>query len=118
LLADVAKQCPVERKRQHIRVSLRLAVLCQPKQGNPFGGVVADLGLGGARITSSQIPPPGALEIAARLPGSPNLSHLPATVRWMDGGGFGVQFGLLGARDTKAIAELRAQALRRQRTGA
>ena len=33
-------------------------------------------------------------------------TRLPGVVRWLKPGGFGVQFGLLGARDTHAISEL------------
>jgi hypothetical protein len=31
---------------------------------------------------------------------------LPGTVRWTTAGGFGAQFGLLGARETHALADL------------
>jgi type IV pilus assembly protein PilZ len=46
------------------------------------------------------------LQIHIRLPNTKAESVLPATVRWLNPGGFGVQFGLLGARETHAISEL------------
>lgn len=43
--------------------------------------------------------------ITLRLPGLEADSVLPAVVRWSTPLGFGVQFGLLGARDTHAITQ-------------
>lgn len=104
---------PPKEKRNHMRVAVAVAVLCEPMHGEPFAGVTTDVGLGGAHIESSHVPAFGAtLVVAMRLPGSPDLSRLPAMVRWVGDGAFGVQFGLLGARDTRHIAELMARALR------
>ena len=44
--------------------------------------------------------------VTLRLPGGPGESELPAIVRWAGDDGFGVQFGLLGARTTRDITEL------------
>jgi type IV pilus assembly protein PilZ len=44
--------------------------------------------------------------IVLRLPNAKADSRLPGVIRWLKPGGFGVQFGLLGARDTHAISEL------------
>ena len=46
------------------------------------------------------------LSLQLTLPGSPTAMTLPAVVRWTDATGFGVQFGLLGARETYAISQL------------
>jgi type IV pilus assembly protein PilZ len=46
------------------------------------------------------------LKIRCRLPGAREDYTLPAVVRWTREGGFGVQFGLLGARETHALTEL------------
>jgi hypothetical protein len=40
------------------------------------------------------------------LPGEATPLRLSGTVRWSHGDGFGVQFGLLGARETFAITQL------------
>ena len=40
------------------------------------------------------------------VPGEPAAFALPAVVRWVRNGGMGVQFGLLGARETHTITEL------------
>ena len=46
------------------------------------------------------------INIVCRLPGLAQESRLPGIVRWAKEDGFGVQFGLLGARETHAIAQL------------
>lgn len=46
------------------------------------------------------------LSIAVHLPSAKQELNLPAIVRWLAPGGFGVQFGLLGARETHALSEL------------
>jgi len=46
------------------------------------------------------------ITIALRVPGSKETLSLPARVRWGSAGGMGVQFLLLGARETNAIVEL------------
>jgi hypothetical protein len=101
-------------KRLHLRVPVSHPVLCEPEPGESFAASLVDLGLAGACIESAHVPTFGTrLVVALRLPGATELSRLPAVVRWTKAGKFGVQFGLLGARDTKAIADLMAQALHR-----
>jgi type IV pilus assembly protein PilZ len=101
-------------KRKHLRVPIALAVLCEPVHGEPFTAITADFGLGGSRLESSEVHAFGTeLVLSLRLPGSRDLSRLPAIVRWTKPNAFGVQFGPLGARDTKAIAELMAEAFHR-----
>ncbi len=101
-------------KRQHIRIPVSHPVLCEPLNGQPFAAVLVDLGLGGAKLESAYVPRFGVeISICLRLPGATRQSRLPATVRWTSARAFGVQFGLLGAHDTKGIVELMAESLHR-----
>jgi Tfp pilus assembly protein PilZ len=63
--------------------------------------------MGGMFVATKESLPFGAeLIIVTRLPGAKADLRLPAIVRWLTPNGFGVQFGLLGARETHAISEL------------
>jgi hypothetical protein len=100
-------------KREHVRVPVSLSVQCEPSGAERFAGEMTDLSLCGARMASARMVPVGtSLVIVAQLPSAPEASRLPATVRWTEGESFGVQFGLLGARDTRIIAELMARGMR------
>jgi type IV pilus assembly protein PilZ len=58
-------------------------------------------------LVSAQSPPFGTqLTLDCLLPGARAEYSLPAVVRWTGADGFGVQFGLLGARETHALTEL------------
>jgi hypothetical protein len=58
-------------------------------------------------LEASQSPAFGTeLTIVGRVPGAKNDLRLPAVVRWVKPGGFGVQFGLLGALETHVLSEL------------
>jgi hypothetical protein len=46
------------------------------------------------------------LTIVGTVPGAKKDLRLPAVVRWTKPGGFGVQFGLLGALETHVLSEL------------
>jgi type IV pilus assembly protein PilZ len=46
------------------------------------------------------------VSIVLRLPNTKQDLRVPAVIRWIKPGGFGVQFGLLGARETHALSEL------------
>lgn len=92
-------------KRVHPRVQVELGVSCERKDGPAIAGIAKDVSMGGMFIESSESPAFGTqLTIAAKL-GGVDLK-LPGTVRWAKPGGFGVQFGLLGARETHVIAKL------------
>ncbi|MBN2194865.1 MAG: PilZ domain-containing protein [Polyangiaceae bacterium] len=96
-----------------MRIPTVLAVLCAPSGGEPFGGLMVEVGLGGSRIESTRALDIGSsISLSVRLPGSPDLSQLPAIVRWRKPGLFGVQFGDLLARDARAIASMMAESLR------
>jgi len=72
-------------------------------------GVAVDLSMGGVYIEARETPPFGAeVTIVGDFPGAPG-TRLPAVVRWMKPGGFGVQFGLLGARETHLLSGLMHQ---------
>ncbi len=95
----------MEEKRSHPRVQVEIGVSCARKAGPPISGTVKDVSMGGMFIESAETVPFGTeLSIAATITGI-ELT-LPATVRWAKPEGFGVQFGLLGARETHTIAKL------------
>jgi Tfp pilus assembly protein PilZ len=97
----------VEEKRVHPRVSIDVDVTCEIKDRRAVSGVARDISLGGMFIESEERLLFGAeLTIVARIPGTDSDARLPGIVRWNKPGGFGVQFGLLGARETHAITNL------------
>jgi type IV pilus assembly protein PilZ len=97
----------VEEKRVHPRAAVVFEVVCEDASGTSFTGQVMDLSLGGIFVEAEQSPPFGSkLIFVGKIPGMAVESRLPGTVRWTKPGGFGVQFGPLGARETHAITEL------------
>lgn len=94
-------------KRSHPRVPLSADLTCEVKDGDPVLGRAKDISVGGMFIESdTKLSFGQEVTIVLRLPGSKADSRLPGVVRWLNPGGFGVQFGLLGARETHAISEL------------
>jgi type IV pilus assembly protein PilZ len=73
-------------------------------------GRLRDLSVGGAFIFLPTSLPFGAnVEVQIDFPPPSGPMTLPAVVRWSNGDGVGVQFGLLGARETHAIATVLAR---------
>jgi type IV pilus assembly protein PilZ len=73
-----------------------------------IAGRCKDLSLGGMYVQTSR-PAPFGVELVMHLtmPGRDAPFAMPAVVRWTrPGQGMGVQFGLMGARETHAITEL------------
>jgi type IV pilus assembly protein PilZ len=90
--------------RSNIDVPLTFMVRGKPELHEGRG---RDLSIGGMFIeTSTPAPFNSDLDIMVVLPGAAETSTLPARVRWERDGGMGVQFGLLGARETHLIAKL------------
>ncbi len=74
-------------------------------------GVGKDVSVGGMSIETDATLPFGAeVQISVQLPGDEELFMLPGVVRWCRGGRVGVQFGLLGARETHVITEISKRA--------
>jgi type IV pilus assembly protein PilZ len=96
-------------QRRHTRKEIRFPVDFRCGDGPRVAGVCANLSVGGIFIETSS-PAPFASEIAVlvRLPDMEAEASLPATVRWVTAAGMGVQFGLLGARETHGITVLLA----------
>lgn len=94
-------------KRSHPRVPLSADVTCEVSGGASFTGRAKDISIGGMFIESEMSASFGTqVTIVLRLPNTKADSKLPGIIRWLKPGGFGVQFGLLGARETHAISEL------------
>jgi type IV pilus assembly protein PilZ len=97
----------VHEQRSQPRVPIDLSVSCEVKDGAAFSGMARNISIGGMFIeTEHQLPFGTELTIVTRLPGTKADARLPALVRWTEASGFGVQFGLLGARETHAISQL------------
>ena len=97
--------------RRHSRVPLETEVVITPKGGKAgsmahakdisVGGMFVGLLPGGAEPLTF-----GAeLTVHVTLPGQAEALVLPGVVRWVRGEGMGIQFGLIGARETHAITE-------------
>jgi hypothetical protein len=72
------------------------------------GGRSRDISLGGMFVVTELPAAFGAeLVVHITLPGQRQAFALPGVVRWSrTGEGMGIQFGLMGARETHAITEL------------
>lgn len=68
--------------------------------------MMVDLSVGGVYVEATVVPVFGAkVVLVGDFPGAPGL-RLPSVVRWVKPGGFGVQFGLIGAKETHALGVL------------
>lgn len=102
-----APKAAVHDKRSHPRTPISGEVSCELSTGGSIQGEARDISIGGMYIESTEAISFGTeVTIALRLPNSKAGIRLPGVVRWLKPGGFGVQFGLLGARETHAISEL------------
>jgi type IV pilus assembly protein PilZ len=100
--------CQVPDLRRYSRVPLEVAVeVALRGSADRSQGVSRDISLGGMQLTLESLIAFGQeIEVHLTLPGQRAAFVLPAVVRWVRGDSVGVQFGLLGARETYAITEL------------
>jgi type IV pilus assembly protein PilZ len=97
----------VQEQRRHFRKSAGFAVEFGVSEGARQPGVCRDFSLGGMHIKTSQPAPFGAnVTVYIQLTGLQGVSALPGIVRWVKPDEMGVQFGLIGARETYAITEM------------
>jgi hypothetical protein len=97
----------VQEKRRHFRKSADYAVEFGVSEGARQKGVCRDFSLGGMHVQTSSPAPFGAnVTVYVQLKGTQGASALPGIVRWVKADEMGIQFGLLGARETYAITEM------------
>ncbi len=98
--------------RRHQRTPIDVAVEFLAKGSKErFSGRAMDISLGGMFVETSTPAAFGAeLVLHVLLPGQKAPLALPAVVRWTRADGMGLQFGLLGARETHAITALSTKA--------
>lgn len=94
--------------RQHPRKSISWPVAFQIPSGPRVDATCRDISLGGMFIETPQPAPYGAeIVVYLSLPGLRGEVAVKSTVRWTKrGDGMGVQFGVMGARETHGLIEL------------
>jgi hypothetical protein len=99
----------VSEQRRHQRAPIDVALEFVAKGGTErVPGRARDISLGGMFIetTAKALTFASELVVHVTLPGQRAPFVLPGVVRWSDKDGMGIQFGLIGARETHAITEL------------
>lgn len=90
--------------RQYPRKNLTSAVAFQTGEGPRIEAECHDMSLGGMYIeTSAPLAYGTAVRVFLRLPGMKQEMQIDAIVRWWKPTGMGVQFGVMGARETHAL---------------
>jgi hypothetical protein len=93
--------------RQHPRRELHPPVAFQVGDAPRVAAVCHDISLGGMFIeTETPAPFKATVKVFLTLPGLKDESVVTAVVRWTKPTGMGVQFGVMGARDTHALMQL------------
>lgn len=97
-------------QRKHPRKLTDLPVVFVGADGTRQTSSFRDLSLGGGFIVTADPPPyETKLELEVHFAGFDGQSRIAATVRWTQPDGMGVQFGVMGARETHALLSLLAQ---------
>lgn len=94
-------------KRQHPRQAVDLeATVTVEGDTEAIVGRVRDLSIGGMFFIGEARPAFGTkVKVAIAFPKPSGTLELAAVVRWGGDDGFGVQFGLMGAKETHAITQ-------------
>jgi type IV pilus assembly protein PilZ len=101
----VRAQFAYREQRRHPRRALHPKTAFTLGDGAHVPAACRDISLGGAFIESTTLPVFGTtVTVHFELEGQ--AISIPATVRWTSPEGFGVQFGLLGARETSLLVGL------------
>jgi hypothetical protein len=96
----------VREKREHHRAEYVVAVSVEAPGSHVVLVQSRDISQGGIFLVSDETLPIGAeVALTLDLPGCGSCK-IPGYVRWLKSDGFGVQFGLLGARETHAIGKI------------
>jgi hypothetical protein len=91
-------------RRRAPRVSADKPVEVQIVGGGRTRAWAADIGMGGMSLLTSEVPRHGTfLLVGLGRPLTPFAIRVPATVRWTRRNRFGVQFVLLGVRETAVL---------------
>lgn len=95
-------------QRRYARAPIEAPLTFSLKGRNDWkDGVGKDIAIGGMSIETSETMAFGTeVEVSVQLPGDDEIFILPGIVRWSRGGRIGVQFGLIGARETHVITEI------------
>ncbi len=97
----------MDRRCSDRRIQVDIPAEIVAEGGARIAGRVTDVSLGGARVEAEALVPFGSnVVVRMRLPGSMRELALPGVVRWTRPGVLGLQFGLLGARETHLITSL------------
>ena len=95
--------------REHQRVAANVPAECRCG-GTAFSGVATDVSLGGVFIETEHRPDFGSeIGVELQIGGKLGKISCTGTVRWSSARGFGMQFGLLGARETHGLITLVGQ---------
>jgi len=98
----------VVENRRYLRTPIDLPLeFVHPGAHERTAGKATDLSIGGMFVQTSNPAGFGSeIALSVTFPGERRTLELPAVVRWTrPGHGMGLQFGLLGARETHAIME-------------
>lgn len=95
---------PLTELRKFSRKLVLLKVVIEGPDGERSNGLATDLSIGGMFVGVARQYPFGT-PVTVELQLQPPI-RLPATVRWNKPEGLGLQFGLLGVRETTQILEL------------
>jgi uncharacterized protein (TIGR02266 family) len=93
--------------RHHPRREVHPPVAFRRGDGPRIDAACDNISLGGMFIETSQPAPFGAeVQVFLMLPGLKQEVTIKAVVRWTKPTGMGVQFGMMGARETHALTQL------------
>ena len=96
-------------KRQHPRRAIEADIAFQLAGGPRISARCRDVSLGGMFIETASPPAYGtAVRVFVRLPGLRDETVVDSIVRWSKPDGMGVQFGVMGARETHGLTVLLA----------
>jgi PilZ domain len=97
----------VSEKRRHPRKEVRIPVAFTLGDGRRIEAVSRDMSIGGMFVeTDTSAPFASVVTVDLMIPGAKQPIQVKSTVRWTQPDGMGVQFGLMGVRDTHALTEI------------
>jgi type IV pilus assembly protein PilZ len=110
MVDEASKKEPfVADNRQHPRKAIHPTVAFQVGDGPRENAHCRDISLGGAFLeTTRKIPYETRVKVFVYLPALKAETMVESVVRWSTPDGMGVQFGVMGGRETSALIELLA----------